>query len=259
MKNRYHAGQKLVEVRLGGVIKEQYVWNGAGGIDRLVFRNRDADGNANNGVYGMEDWLGAIQDANGDVMATVNYSGIAERYGYTPYGVMTALTVAGAVKAGGSDLAWTVGHQGLMFVANAGMYANRARWYSPTLMRFASTDPLGYGAGDANIYRYEGNNPSTRTDPSGLQPAPVDQSSWIPNTVYLVPSAVAPSGQFVRWVAPDIVAARNPLTMGFVPTDPSFVELTPAQHASGMHIPYRGGNSPYISASTNPLGSPNYA
>ena len=102
-------------------------------------------------------------------MATVTYSGIAERYGYTPYGVMTALTAAGVVKAGGSDLAWTVGHQGLVFVADAGMYANRARWYSPTLMRFASTDPLGYGAGDANVYRYEMDNPATLTDPSGLR------------------------------------------------------------------------------------------
>ena len=115
----------------------------------------------------MEQWLYAVQDANGDVVATVTYSGIAERYGYTPYGVMTALTVAGVVKAGGSDLAWTVGHQGLLFVADAGMYANRARWYSPTLMRFASTDPLMYGAGDANIYRYVGGNPASRNDPSG--------------------------------------------------------------------------------------------
>ena len=49
------------------------------------------------------------------MVATVNYSGVVERYGYTPYGVMTALTAAGVVKAGGSELAWTVGHQGLVY------------------------------------------------------------------------------------------------------------------------------------------------
>ena len=54
VKDLYYAGQPLVEVRVGGVIKEQYIWSGAGGIDQLVLRNRDADGKASNGIYGME-------------------------------------------------------------------------------------------------------------------------------------------------------------------------------------------------------------
>ncbi len=31
-----------------------------------------------------------------------------------------------------------------------------------------SNDPIGFAAGDANLYRYTGNQPTTRTDPSGL-------------------------------------------------------------------------------------------
>jgi RHS repeat-associated protein len=33
-----------------------------------------------------------------------------------------------------------------------------------------SNDPIGFAAGDANLYRYVGNQPTTLTDPSGLEP-----------------------------------------------------------------------------------------
>ncbi len=43
-----------------------------------------------------------------------------------------------------------------------------ARYYSHRLQRFISQDPLGYGGGDYNLYRYVHNNPHTNSDPSGL-------------------------------------------------------------------------------------------
>jgi RHS repeat-associated protein len=49
-----------------------------------------------------------------------------------------------------------------------GQYYNRARYYDPTVGRFISEDPLGFGAGDTNIYRYVGNSFVNETDPSGL-------------------------------------------------------------------------------------------
>jgi RHS repeat-associated protein len=45
---------------------------------------------------------------------------------------------------------------------------NRARWYDPATGRFISQDPIGFEAGDANLYRYVGNGPMTKTDPSGF-------------------------------------------------------------------------------------------
>ena len=39
---------------------------------------------------------------------------------------------------------------------------------SPTQQRWIEQDPIGYKAGDSNLYRFVGNNPVTRTDPSGL-------------------------------------------------------------------------------------------
>jgi hypothetical protein len=35
--------------------------------------------------------------------------------------------------------------------------------------RFQTLDPLGFAGGDANLYRYVGNGPMTRRDPSGLE------------------------------------------------------------------------------------------
>ncbi|WP_218080300.1 RHS repeat-associated core domain-containing protein [Anthocerotibacter panamensis] len=42
-------------------------------------------------------------------------------------------------------------------------------YYSPELQRFIAEDPLGFGGGDTNLYRYVGNTPHLAVDPSGLQ------------------------------------------------------------------------------------------
>jgi pimeloyl-ACP methyl ester carboxylesterase len=39
--------------------------------------------------------------------------------------------------------------------------------YDPTIGRWTSEDPVGFSAGDADLYRYVGNNPTNETDPSG--------------------------------------------------------------------------------------------
>src|SRR5262249_37326401 len=45
---------------------------------------------------------------------------------------------------------------------------NRARYYDAALGKWVSVDPIGFEAGDANLYRYVGNAPTNHTDPSGL-------------------------------------------------------------------------------------------
>lgn len=45
----------------------------------------------------------------------------------------------------------------------------RARYYNPSTGRFVSQDPIGFLAGDANLYRYVGNEATGATDPSGLE------------------------------------------------------------------------------------------
>lgn len=52
-----------------------------------------------------------------------------------------------------------------------GLYYYRARYYDPMEGRFISRDPLGFKAGDVNLYGYTKNNPINLTDPSGLESA----------------------------------------------------------------------------------------
>ncbi len=49
-----------------------------------------------------------------------------------------------------------------------GLYYYRARYYSPRLQRFVSEDPIGFAAGDTNLYAYVGNAPTLWVDPLGL-------------------------------------------------------------------------------------------
>ena len=52
--------------------------------------------------------------------------------------------------------------------------------YDTSPNRRLSKDPIGFAAGDANLYRYVGNQPTTLTDPSGLEPPSIGQN---PNPV----------------------------------------------------------------------------
>ncbi|MFG6102832.1 RHS repeat-associated core domain-containing protein [Leptothoe sp. EHU-05/26/07-4] len=49
----------------------------------------------------------------------------------------------------------------------AGLMYYRARYYDSAVGTFVSKDPLGFDAGDANLYRYVFNSPTNFTDPSG--------------------------------------------------------------------------------------------
>jgi uncharacterized protein RhaS with RHS repeats len=43
--------------------------------------------------------------------------------------------------------------------------------YDPMVGRFLEEDPIGFAAGDPNLFRYVRNSPTNATDPSGLQEA----------------------------------------------------------------------------------------
>jgi RHS repeat-associated protein len=57
---------------------------------------------------------------------------------------------------------------GMEYDATTGQYYDNARWYGSATGRFDIRDPMGFGAGDADLYRYVGNGPTDATDPTGL-------------------------------------------------------------------------------------------
>ena len=48
-----------------------------------------------------------------------------------------------------------------------GLMYYRSRYYDPAVEWFLSEDPMGFDAGDADLYRYIFNSPTNYTDPTG--------------------------------------------------------------------------------------------
>ena len=54
------------------------------------------------------------------------------------------------------------------FDSDTQLQNNLNRWYDSRVGRWLSEDPIGFAAGDGNLYRYVGNDPSTKVDVYGL-------------------------------------------------------------------------------------------
>jgi RHS repeat-associated protein len=157
----YSTGSQVLEERVGGTLRAQYIWSPVA-TDTLVLRDRDTDGNAS-----KDERLWVQQDANQNVTSLVGTAGnVVERFTYDPYGTGEVRGATWNVKSG-SDFAWVYRHQGLRLDLATGTYYDRMREYSPTLGRFVQVDPIGFGGGDVNLYRYEGNDPTDSLDPTG--------------------------------------------------------------------------------------------
>jgi RHS repeat-associated protein len=160
----YSDGWQLLEEHVDGEVAMQYVWSPVY-IDAMILRDRDSDGNGT-----LDERLYVVQDANSNVTALVDVNGdVVERFAYDPYGIARVYN-EGWTEKGGSDFAWQYLHQGLRFEEATGLYHNRAREYSPTLMRFVSVDLVGLKTG-VSYYSAYNNAPSNYVDSGGLQAA----------------------------------------------------------------------------------------
>jgi RHS repeat-associated protein len=112
-------------------------------------------------VFTRTDSAGArnfLSDALGSTMALADSSGAVQtQYSYEPFGKTTA---SGTSNTNTFQFASREND-------GTGMYYYRARYYNPTLQRFVSEDPLGFGGGDTNLYAHVGNDPTDLIDPSG--------------------------------------------------------------------------------------------
>jgi RHS repeat-associated protein len=116
--------------------------------------------------------------------ATINLSWPLADHQGTPVVILREPTTVGGVRtvenqrirtAFGEEIASTgsssdtsFGFQGQLEDSKTGFNNFRARQLSTTAGRFISQDPIGFDAGDTNLYRMTGNHPNMATDPSGL-------------------------------------------------------------------------------------------
>ena len=80
----------------------------------------------------------------------------------------TANLSPGAATLPGSGVGVAFGYTGRPIDDKTGLSDYRARWYDASTGRFINEDPSGFAGGDTNLFRYVGNDPLDRIDPSGL-------------------------------------------------------------------------------------------
>jgi RHS repeat-associated protein len=120
-----------------------------GGVDEYFTRS-DSTGTANF----LSDGLGSTE------VLTDNSGSTLAQYTYEPFGkTTTSGSSASSYQFTGRENDGT------------GLYFNRARYYSPTLQRFISEDPIGFNGGSTNVYSYSRNDPTNLRDPGGKNPA----------------------------------------------------------------------------------------
>jgi RHS repeat-associated protein len=120
-----------------------------GGIDQLLARIAGG---------GTAAWY--LTDRQGTVAGLTDGAGtLQDQLSYDAFGNVTAETN----PAFGDRYQYTARE----WDATVQLQENRDRYYDPSTGRWISQDPLGFGAGDNNLYRYVQNAPTNATDPTG--------------------------------------------------------------------------------------------
>jgi RHS repeat-associated protein len=119
-------------------------------------------------LWTLTDHLGSVRDvvsAGGSIVRQhINYDAFGNRVGEVHRSSTGALINSDSTAAVDA----LFGYAGREWDDSIDLQYNRARWYDPATGRFISQDPIGFEAGDANLYRYVGNGVMTKTDPSGM-------------------------------------------------------------------------------------------
>lgn len=125
------------------------------------------------------------QDASGSTSHLADSSGhLLEWYRYDLQGTPLFYNASNTRL---SASAYGIRHlfTGQQWYSDIGLYDLRNRFYLPDVGRFLQGDPIGFGGDPTNLYRYCGNNPLKRSDPTGLFPivrlngaAPLDIPSF---------------------------------------------------------------------------------
>jgi RHS repeat-associated protein len=156
-----------------GTLLTRYLYGPA--IDELLAQTSSGGTTA----WYLSDKLGTARDI-------ANTSGtVIDHMSYNSFG--TLLTESSS--ANGDRFKFT----GREYDSETSSYYFRARYYDAAAGRFLNQDPKGFGAGDANLYRFVGNGPTNFVDPTGLD--------WLDNLAELFAGwGDALTGGVTKWI-----------------------------------------------------------
>lgn len=134
--------------------------NGSGAVTHTFLNGPGANqALADDAGPGNVTWM--LADDQGSVRDVIDGSGaVLDHIEYDSYGNTVSQTSPSNEPR--------FGYAGMQLDPLTGLYYDHARYYDPSTGRFLSTDPSGFSAGDANLYRYVNNSPLDNTDPTGL-------------------------------------------------------------------------------------------
>ncbi len=131
-----------------GNLNHRYLFGN--GVDQI-----EADESNGNVLWALADHLGNVRDVVDNAGTVLNH------IVYDAFGGVTSQTDESVV--------FRYGYTARELDAESGLQYNRARYLDSFTGRFISEDPIGFQAGDSNLYRYVFNSPIRYTDPDGLQ------------------------------------------------------------------------------------------
>ncbi len=169
-------------------------------------------------LWALSDNLGSVRDV-AEYDASTDTTTVVNHLTYDAFGNVTNETNA--------SVDFLFAYTGRERDTESDLQYNRARYYDAAIGRWISTDPIGFAAGDINLYRYVGNGPMGATDPGG-------QFTFVISPVGSI-MAVSESGDTLG----------DAISLGF--TD------TPFGHEGIANIPLTAGTQFDISALFPPL------
>jgi RHS repeat-associated protein len=110
-------------------------------------------------------------DRMGHVAFLLDNNGtVREKYTYDAFGLPAISDADGGNPRSSSWYGNRFMFAGREWIPELHLYDYRNRFYHPLLGRFLQADPKGFDAGDMNLFRYVGDDPVDKTDPTGLTP-----------------------------------------------------------------------------------------
>lgn len=178
----YEGSKRILETTDAGAVTHRYHF-GAEQAGLLADEAFGAPGNSATVLWALNDHIGTVRDVVNALGEIVNH------LDYDEHGKIIRVVNGSEQSVFISERAIDVAFAGREFVDEIGLANHQARWYSPSLERFISEDPI---AADSNLYRYANNDPINLVDPTGrsfetptTSLAALKPSKGVPNHVFM--------------------------------------------------------------------------